>query len=114
MECTAISAPPSLHRAFEALDEEALATNLGERRGKPDVALRLHGNQVRAKPRMQRFEAGRDVLGLPEREQAATGRDANSLHRAIINQCELESTRGTVGALPPRPRLPLPAASRAK
>jgi hypothetical protein len=73
------------HRDFEFLDEQALAADLGQGAIQDAVALRDHRHQLDLESRVGVAQACGDVLGLPEGQPAAPGRDAKRfLHRTIL------------------------------
>ncbi len=65
------------HRDLKLLDEQALAADSRQRSIEDAIALGDHGNQAHRQARMGRLQAGTDMLGLPEREAAASGRNAD-------------------------------------
>ena len=68
-----------LHRDLEFLDEQALAADLRERAVLHAVALRAHRHELDGQVGMRGPQQRGDVLGLPERELAAAGGDAERL-----------------------------------
>jgi hypothetical protein len=68
-------------RGFELLDEQALAAHLGQRPVEDLVAAGGHAQQLDGAGRVEGFEAGLDVLGLPQGEAAFTGGDDDAVGR---------------------------------
>ncbi len=76
IECTAMSALPSVKRGFEFLDEETLASGRGKRALDP-VALRDHRQQAHDQSRVGGRQTLGNMLGLPQGERAFPRRDAD-------------------------------------
>jgi hypothetical protein len=81
MECTAMSAAAVEQRGFEFLHEQALAAHLGQRPVEDLVAARGHAQQLHFAGRIEGFETGLDVLGLPQGEAAFTGGNDDAVGR---------------------------------
>ena len=67
---------PLAERHLQFLDEQALAAHFRERAIEHPVALRAHRYQLDREAGMRVAQPRGDVFGLPEREFAASGRDA--------------------------------------
>ena len=65
------------HGSFQLLDEQALAANLGQWRVQQLVTTADHGYQGHLQTGMGLFQAGLDVLGLPQGQSALTGGDTD-------------------------------------
>src|SRR5262249_10811066 len=66
---------------FELLEEQALAADARERPIEDQVAARAQRHQLDRERRMLGAQARRDVIGLPERERALAGGDAQKGRR---------------------------------
>ena len=63
-------------RLLQLLDEQPLAADLGQGHVEDAIALGLDGHQHNGLPGIQRPQARGHMLGLPERQGAAAGGDA--------------------------------------
>ena len=73
---------------FQLLDEEALATNLGQGRVEQLVAATDHGNQTDLQSGVELFQARLDVFGLPQGQGALAGGDSQMSGHGIL--CQLQ------------------------
>ena len=64
-------------RGLQLLDEQTLAADFGQGRVEQLVTTAYHGHQGNAQPRMNRFQARLDELGLPQRQSALAGGDTD-------------------------------------
>ena len=67
------------HALFQFFDEQALATDLGQRGVQDFVALGAHGHQFDGQSRMVLLQTVFDMLGLPQGERAFTGGNTNQV-----------------------------------
>jgi len=70
--------------AFEFLDEQALAADLGQRTIDDLIATRGDRQQTHRQPRMLRQQPRAHVIGLPQRQRTAAGGDPQFLHHSVI------------------------------
>ena len=71
-------------RRFQLLDEQALATDLGQRGVQQLVAAADHRDQADSQPGVQLFKTRLDVFGLPQGQGALAGGDSQMSTHGIL------------------------------
>jgi hypothetical protein len=72
------------HGHFQLFQKQTLAADLRQRDIEDLIAAGGHRHRLDLQTGMRRAQQGSDMVGLPERECAFTGGQAECLHRCII------------------------------